>query len=148
VFLLSEDGTEEILRFNVANSALPSDMIMDIEIDHQTGEVFFATEEGLVSYISDATGAGVANECHTVYPNPVRETYDGPISIKGLMRNSEVRITDARGNLIFSDVSKGGNAVWDGRNIDGERVATGVYFALITEPESRSTCTTKILVIK
>lgn len=148
VFLLSEDGTEEILRFNVANSALPSDMIMDIEIDHQTGEVFFATEEGLVSYISDATGAGVANECHTVYPNPVRETYDGPISVKGLMRNSEVRITDARGNLIFSDVSKGGNAVWDGRNIDGERVATGVYFALITEPESRSTCTTKILVIK
>lgn len=78
----------------------------------------------------------------------MRENYTGPISITGLTRDAEVRITDARGNMIASMLSAGGKANWDGRNSNGVRVATGVYFAMVVDPEGESACTTKILVIK
>ena len=149
IFLMSEDGTEQIQRFTKDNSPLLSDDVNDIVIDQTTGEVFFATEEGIVSYVSDAVGGSTGTvDCTSVYPNPVRETYTGPISITGLTRDSEVRITDVRGNLIFSTISNGGKAIWDGRNSNGERVATGVYYALSSSPDGESKCTTKILVIK
>ncbi len=148
LFLMSEDGTEEIARFTTENSPLLSNNIRDIEIDPKTGEVFIATQEGIVSYISDATAGNGTNECTKVYPNPVRENYSGPISITGLKRDSEVRVTDVRGNLIFKSVSNGGTAIWDGTNTNGARVATGVYFALSSDTEGESTCVSKILVIK
>jgi hypothetical protein len=148
IFLLSEDGTEQISRFTTENSPLPSDEISDIVIDPVSGEVFIGTPEGIISYIGDATAGSNANECNKVFPNPVRETYSGPISITGLMRDSEVRITDVRGNLIASATSQGGSAVWDGTNLNGERVATGVYFALVSDGTGDSTCVTKILVVK
>ncbi len=148
VFLMSEDGTEEIQRFTSENSPLISNQINDIVIDNKTGEVFIATQEGLVSYISDATLGQRENNCTSVFPNPVRENYTGPISITGLLRDSQIRITDTRGNLIFKTVSNGGTAIWDGKNTDGQRVATGVYFALSSDSEGESTCVSKILVVK
>ena len=148
VFLLSEDGTEEVLRFSADNSPLFSDVINDIAINQESGEVFIATEEGIISYQGDATAGELSNECLKVYPNPVRETYSGPIVIEGLMRDSDIRITDMRGNLITSLVSNGGSAVWDGKNTNGQRVATGVYFALSSDAEGNSTCVSEILMIK
>jgi ligand-binding sensor domain-containing protein len=148
VFLLSEDGTEQILRFTADQSPLFSDVINDIAIDNETGEVFIATVEGILSYQGDATSGEASNECITVYPNPVRETYSGPITIEGIMRNSDIKITDMRGKLIASLESNGGRAIWDGKNINGERVATGVYFALVSSDIADSECVSKILMIK
>ena len=149
VFLMSDDGTEQVQRFNTENSPLLSDVVNDIVIDQSTGEVFFATDEGIVSYVSDATGGNTGTvDCSSVYPNPVRETYSGPISITGLTRDTEVKITDVRGNLVYSTISNGSKAIWDGKNANGQRVATGVYFALSSSPDGSSKCTTKILVIK
>lgn len=148
VFLLSEDGTEEIQRFTADQSPLFSDVINDIVIDDQTGEVFIATVEGILSYQGDATGGELSNECLTVYPNPVRETYAGPITIEGLMRDSEIKITDTRGNLVASFQSNGGRGIWNGKNLNGERVATGVYFALVSNEAADSDCVSKILIIK
>ncbi len=148
VFLMSADGTEQLRNFTTTNSPLLSNRINDIAIDPETGEVYIATEEGLMVYGGDASQGSFQNECTTVFPNPVRETYDGPISITGLVRDSEVRITDVRGNLVASVVSNGGTAVWDGRNQNRERVATGVYFALSSDREGTTSCVSKILVIK
>lgn len=148
VFLISADGTEEIHRFTTANSPLLSNIINDVAVDASTGEVYIATESGMMSYTSDATAGGFQNACTTVFPNPVRETYSGPITIRGLMRDTEVRITDLRGNLVAAITSAGGTAVWDGKNRNNERVATGVYFALSTDTEGASTCVSKILVVK
>ncbi|HKL03979.1 MAG TPA: two-component regulator propeller domain-containing protein, partial [Cryomorphaceae bacterium] len=148
VFLMSSNGTEEIARFTSEDSPLLSNVVNDIVIDHTTGEVFFATSEGIVSYFSDAIAGSPTNQCTTVYPNPVRENYEGPISIDGLVRDSEVRITDVRGNLIYSTISNGGKATWDGRNTNGERVVTGVYFALSSDEQGETTCVSKILVVK
>jgi hypothetical protein len=148
VFLMSADGTEQLLRFTTDNSPLLSNEVRDIKINPKTGEVFIATEQGLISYQGDAVIGGSQNECSKVYPNPVRESYNGPISIEGLQRDAQVRITDTRGNLVYSTVSNGGKAVWDGKNLNNERVNTGVYFALSTNIDGSSSCVTKILVVK
>jgi ligand-binding sensor domain-containing protein len=148
VFLMSADGTEQLLNFTTANSPLLSNSINDIAVNSNTGEVYIASEEGILVYGGDATSGKFENSCSSVFPNPVRENYQGAISITGLMRDTEVRITDVRGNLVASITSGGGTAVWDGRNLNNERVSTGVYFAMSSDPEGQSTCVSKILVVK
>jgi hypothetical protein len=148
VFLMSPDGTQQIQHFTVDNSPLPSNVVQSIAIDGQSGEVFFGTEMGLVSFRGTATDGIASNRCYKVFPNPVRESYDGPIAITGLARNTNVKITDLVGNLVFETTSEGGQAIWDGRNTKGERVSTGVYLALCTAPEGTSKCVSKILVAR
>ncbi len=147
VFLISEDGETELLHFNTENSPLPSNEITDIAINHQTGEVFIGTMAGLISYMGEATEAG--NELNEVYayPNPVRETYDGPIVIKGLVEDTDLRITDISGNLVHKTKSLGGQAIWDGKNLNGNRCKTGVYLVFMTNPSGEKTEITKLLFI-
>jgi hypothetical protein len=148
VFLMSPDGTNQIQHFTVDNSPLPSNTVQSIAINGKTGEVFFGTEQGLVSFQGTATDGLAANQCHKVFPNPVRESYDGPIAITGLESNSNVKITDLVGNLVFETISDGGQAIWNGRDVKGERVTTGVYLALCTAPEGNSKCVSKIMVVR
>lgn len=147
VFLLSEDGTEEIQHFTSENSPLFSNNIIDITINPENGEVFIGTEKGLISYRSDATiGATTQEETH-VFPNPVRGSYNGPIAINGLVINANVKITDIDGNLVFEDFAKGGQAIWDGKNKNGERASTGVYLVFSTDINGLEKMVSKILFI-
>ena len=147
VFLLSEEGTEEILHFTTENSPLFSNNIIDIAINPENGEVFIGTGEGLISYRSDATeGESTQSETH-VFPNPVRESYNGPIAINGLVANANIKITDIDGNLVFEDFAKGGQAIWNGKNKNGERASTGVYLVFSTDVNGIEKTVSKILFI-
>ena len=147
VYLVSEDGLEELAHFTASNSPLLSDVIMDIEVEGSSGEVFFGTEKGIISYKGDALqGASAFNEV-VVYPNPVRDTYEGPVAIKGLLENTTVKIADMSGNLVFETESLGGQAIWDGTNFNGERVATGVYMIYLSSTDGSLSHVTKLLFI-
>lgn len=147
LFLLSPDGSEQVLRFTKDNSPLFSNVIKDISIDPVDGTVYIATDRGVLGYKSDATAGLISNACYDVYPNPVRPDYAGPITLDGLMRDSRVKITDVAGNLVYQTVSNGGRVAWNGNDLQGRRVSTGVYYALVTSPETDSTCTSKILIV-
>jgi len=147
VFLMSEDGTNQIYAFNKDNSPLISNNINDIEINHETGEVLFATDLGIISFQSEATGFSDDYADVYAFPNPVREDYDGPIAIRGLLGETDVKITDIAGNLVFETISKGGTATWFGRNLQGERVQTGVYVVFCSDSEGEKTFVTKILLV-
>jgi hypothetical protein len=82
-----------------------------------------------------------------VYPNPVRETYDGPVAIKGLVENTTVKIVDVSGNLVFETESLGGQALWDGSNFRGDRVATGVYLIYLSSADGTLSHVSKLLFI-
>ena len=147
VFLLSEDGQEEILHFTENNSPLFSDNIVDIAINHENGEVFIGTDKGLISYRADATkGASSQGETH-VFPNPVNENYNGPIAISGLITDANIKITDVAGNLVFETTANGGEAIWSGKNKNGERASTGVYLVLSTDLYGEEKVVSKILFI-
>jgi hypothetical protein len=138
---------ETVEHFTAENSLLPSNNILSIAIQESTGEVFFGTSEGLVSYMSDATKPEETFDNLYVYPNPVYPTYKGYITIRGVMSNTLVRILDANGNLVKLIESTGGSAIWDGTNAHGDRVASGVYTAICNTMYGKNHSSTKILIM-
>ena len=147
VYLISEDGQETIHHFTTDNSPLLANNILDIEVFGKSGEVFFATEKGLISYVGNATDSEKYNGPVYAFPNPVKSTYSGVIGIRGLVGNSEVKITDITGNLVYETISEGGTATWDGKTLSGERVKTGVYIVFSASEDGLKTEITKILFI-
>ncbi|MBL7965712.1 MAG: T9SS type A sorting domain-containing protein [Prolixibacteraceae bacterium] len=147
VFLISEDGEKELEHFTTENSPLLSNEITDIAVNEQTGEVFFGTAAGLISVMGEATAPNDEFSDVYVYPNPVRETHDGPIVVKGLVDDTDVKITDISGNLVYKTTSLGGQAIWDGKNLNGNRCKTGVYLIFMTDPAGEKTKITKLLFI-
>ncbi|QIA06393.1 type IX secretion system anionic LPS delivery protein PorZ [Draconibacterium halophilum] len=147
VFLVSETGEAEVEHFTTENSPLLSNNILSIAINEKNGEVFLGTDKGLISYQGEATGGADTYSDVYVYPNPVRETYDGPVTIAGLIENTDVKITDITGNLVYKTTSFGGQAVWDGNNLNGNRVKTGVYLVFCNDENGEETHITKILFI-
>ncbi|MBR4337788.1 MAG: Por secretion system protein [Bacteroidaceae bacterium] len=151
LYLISADGMETVHHFTSTNSPLPSDNIKDIAIKGSTGEVFVATDAGLVSYRSDATrGAeGDFNKSDVyAFPNPVSPDYEGLVTIVGLKADSDVRILSTDGHLICHGTSLGGSFTWNLRDHTGHRVPTGVYFVVATDAEGRKGVITKVTVIK
>lgn len=148
VYLVSKDGTDEINHFTSENSPLLSDRINNIAINHESGEVFFATDKGLISYRGTATMGSDDFKDVYVYPNPVRENYEGDVTIRGLASDVNVKITDISGNIVYETNAEGGQATWDGRNFSGNRVSTGVYLVFCTNDDGSKTHITKLLFIK
>ena len=148
VYLLSADGSEKLLNYTEENSPLLSNIVVTVDVDDITGEVWFGTALGVISVRGNSTSG--SDEFRNVYtfPNPVRETFTGNVTITGLMRNTQIRITDVSGNLVFSAISDGGQATWNLRTYNGERVSTGVYLVFCASEDGSKSCVTKMLVIK
>ena len=151
VFVFSPDGRTQLAFFDKENSPLFSDQINAIGVNKETGEVFIGTSAGLISYQSDAQEGGSVNSKDAyAYPNPVKPTYDGPIAIKGLARDANIKITDVNGQLVYESKSLGGQAVWDGRDYTGRKVSSGVYLVFSTSTqnvENPDAIVTKILFV-
>ncbi|NOZ47307.1 MAG: hypothetical protein GXO79_11085 [Chlorobi bacterium] len=147
VFLMSENVDKEIYAFATDNSPLISNKIVSIAINANSGEVFFGTDKGIISFRSDANNENEYINNVYVFPNPVRYNYDGPITITGLIRNTNVKITDVAGNLVWETVSNGGEAVWNGKNFSGQKPQTGIYLVFCTNSDGSQTATSKILIV-
>ena len=148
VVVTSENGTEEIHHFTSENSPLFSNKVIDIEMNDVTGEVFFATEKGIISLRSGSTLGNSDFSEVLVFPNPVKPHYDGPITIKGLITDAVVKITDISGNLIYETVALGGQAVWDGKSFDGQKAHTGVYLVFCSNQDGTISHVTKLLFVR
>ena len=174
VFYFSQDGQQTIFHFTRDNSPLPSNQINDIAVDDVNGVVYFATDRGLVAFTSGSSAPEESLEEAFVYPNPVRPEYDilgdnnlndinRGVKIKGLTENVNIKITDVEGNLVaeaqsrrnlrnsaagFNMAIDGGIAIWNGRNLANNIVASGVYLILITDLDSFETKVLKLLIIR
>jgi hypothetical protein len=147
-YLLSPDGLKTLANYNEENSPLYSNTIECLSLDDKTGEVWFGTTVGVISVRGDATsGAEVFKNVYT-FPNPVRSEYAGNVTITGLMRDSQIKITDISGNLVYETVSNGGQATWNLKTYNGQRVSTGVYLVFCTSSDGTASFITKMLVIK
>jgi hypothetical protein len=153
VFVQSAAGNEEVTSYTTKNSPLLSNRIIDIAIDGNNGIVYIATDGGIMSVRTDAiVGGPIHSENAYAFPNPVRPDYDGPIAIRGLARDAVVKITDIRGQVLFETRSLGGQAIWDGKDLNGQQASTGVYLVFSTTGSDGfnkpNALVTKILVVK
>ena len=147
VYYVSEDGTQLLKNFNEDNSALLSNSITSIAIDHQLGNVYFGTGKGIISYKGLATEGSEEFSNVYVYPNPVRPEYTGQIAITGLAQDVNVKITDVGGNIVYESYAEGGQAVWNGNDLSGRRVSTGVYLVFSSNNDGLKTFVSKLLFV-
>jgi len=148
LFLISDDGEHELEHFTTENSPLISDNITSLAYDGESGILYIGTQLGLVSYRTDSKDANEGFGKVYAYPNPVRENYKGNIYITGLVFDTNVKITTASGRLVYETKSNGGQAVWDGNDLAGNRVHTGVYLAFCASADGSQSTVTKILFIR
>lgn len=148
VFQVSPNGQTTLRRFTKENSPLPSNNVLDIEIDEVSGEVFFATDKGLVSFLGSSTKGDDNLENVYAYPNPVRPGYTGTVKISGLMDKVNLKITDIEGNLVFETTSSGGTVEWDTTAFGKYKVASGVYMVFVTSNDAAETTVKKIMVVR
>jgi len=147
LFLVSDDGTQQLISLNTDNSKLFSNNIISVAINQANGEVFIGTDKGLQSYKSTSTeNKENYNEIYA-FPNPVKGDYNGLITVRGLMYNTNVKITDMAGRLVFETLSNGGDAIWNGHDMSGNKVAAGVYLVLCSNPDGSESEATKILIV-
>ena len=146
VFHLSPDGQKELHHFTEQNSPLFSNNISSIAITND-GEVFIGTSKGLISYRGTASEVNPSFDDVYAYPNPVPSGYSGAIAIKGLVDKTSFKITDISGTLIYSGLSEGGQAVWNGNNFEGRRAQSGVYLVFMANEDGSEKIVTKILFI-
>jgi streptogramin lyase len=148
LFLMSEDGTQTIFSLSKENSPLYSNKITSLAINNQNGELFIGTDKGIIGYRSSATSSNAAFTNIEVYPNPVRPDYQGNIAVNGLMKNAEVKITDASGFLIQTIFSDGGQAIWDGKDRNNQMVGSGIYYFFATSQDGYSKAKSKVLIVR
>ncbi len=147
-FLIEKDGTSVLEHFTTENSPLPSNIIKSVGVNGVSGEVFFGTQNGLISYGGNATDAGDQHGDEVkIYPNPVYETYDGDITIQGLPDYATVKITDVSGRIIYETLSNGGIATWNGKMFNGKRPQTGIYLVISSNKEDKDSRVSKLLFV-
>jgi len=147
LWLFNATATEALLHFTTANSPLPSNSIVDVAVNDKTGEVFVATDAGLVSYQGSASVTDGAPSCAQVSPNPVRPEFAGTVGISGVANNAQVRITDIAGHLVYSTHAAGGTVTWNLADAAGRRVRSGVYLVLTSDADGKNTCVSKVAVL-
>ena len=150
VYLVSENGDEILEHFSTSNSYLPSNAVQAVECDPLSNVVYFGTNLGLASYKSSSSPAMEDFSDVYAYPNPVKPGYSGPVTIKGLMDKSLVKIADNMGNVVFQGRSEGGMMVWDGNNQSGHQVRSGLYYVFVSQSKNENStgAVTKILIIR
>lgn len=174
VFYFSSDGQQTIYHFTTDNSPLPSNRINDIALDLDNGTVYIASSRGLMSFRAGGSKSEETLENAFAYPNPVRPEYNilgfndlnditKGVKVSGLTERVNIKITDIEGNLVAEAQSNinlrsssnnynfaidGGTAVWNGKNMAGSVVRSGVYLVMISDLDSFETKVLKVLIVR
>ena len=149
LYLISRDNNTQELHFTASDTPLLSDNIESIAVNDATGEVYVGTDRGLCSYMGDSTTPSTEMTKDNVYayPNPVRPGYTGPITVTGLTFDAEVKITTSNGVLVAEGRSNGGTFTWDGCDLSGRRVASGVYMVKTSTQQGEKGTVCKIAIV-
>ncbi len=152
VYVQTADANTQVHHYTSNDSPLLDNTIIDFAFDGDQGIMYIATNSGLNAVRTEATGAKFSHSgSATVFPNPVEPHYDGPIAIKGLAENANIKITDVNGLLVYEGEAIGGQAIWDGRDYNGTKASTGVYLVFSSTTDTfrdADTFVTKIMMIR
>lgn len=146
----TEGGYRPVKHFTTDNSPIFSDEVNSVAVNGETGRVYFSTDRGLVSYLSDAINPSESVRELKVFPNPVRMSSNSSpeVFVEGLVAETSVRIVTSSGSLVRRIEARGGRLSWDGRDENGQLVSSGVYLVIAVGQNDEGTAYGKIAVIR
>ncbi len=150
LLLVNSDGSRVLATLNSKNSPLLDDRIESLTIDEKTGRVYVGTFLGLNVFETPAIKPKDKFDGLFIYPNPF-VIQDGAqlITIDGLVRDSEIKILSASGNLVRKLETPGGRvAYWDGKDDDQNLVSSGIYLIIASDKDANNIEIGKVAVIR
>jgi ligand-binding sensor domain-containing protein len=154
VFVMNADGTELLKTYNVqtTNKGLLANDIRAIALDQKRGIAYFGTEQGLSSLAIEPVQTEKSFSKLDVGPNPFILPYDEGkmgLTIRNLIAPSSIKIMTVSGQVIKQFEAQGaGQAFWDGRDKNGDFVASGIYFIVAYVENGSQTVVGKVAVIR
>jgi len=141
---------------NIFHTHLPSASVHSVFLDEDEGDIYLGTDAGIaIIHNNPFTPTFTTFKRLKVGPNPLilDGRNDQAVNFYNLVAGTEVKILTADGKLVrklnsanFDEV-RGAQAQWDGRNQQGDLVASGVYLYLLTTKDGNDSAG-KILVIR
>ena len=138
----------QIHHFTNKNSFLPSNMILELAYDGQSGVLYVLTEEGLVSYQTNSSAPLSSNNQVTIYPNPITTSYDGNLIISGVVGDALIKFATIDGVILYETQANGSMASWDLIKFNGERLLNGIYLVFISDLNGSEKLVGKFAVIR
>ena len=151
LFVVNADGTQLLQQYTVnsTNGKLLDNDIRSLAIDQQRGILYIGTEKGLSGLGIPATQAVRSYATLRVAPNPFLVPSDQPAEIRDLVPDSYLKILTVEGTLVKEFRAQGaGRAFWDGLDVKGDLVGTGIYFIVAFAENGDQVGTGKIAVIR
>lgn len=146
VWVLNEDATELIGIINQDNSPLPTNSILSLATNENTGEIYFGTSKGLYSaesfYVKPLESFDL-----NCYPQPFDPSIDDFMVIEGLASGAVVRILTTNGQLVQSITTESRKTTWDGRDKHGNIVESGIYLVVTASSVNEASSVQKIAVV-
>ena len=143
---MNKNNSSLEFNFSTENSPIPSNKILDIVINNVSGEVFILSENGMVSYMSDASQASQDYSNIKIFPNPISLKQNQLLSFQNLLNNSIIKIMTLSGDVISSFKSNGGGASWNLLDINNNLVSPGIYLVYLSDDIGNDSFIQQILI--
>lgn len=151
IYLLSADGQNWISTYKKSsfNSGLSTNRISHLFFEKQTGELFVTNDGSIAIFQTPYRLKSSEPAILHPYPNPfvLNQGVNLKFSILGIPAYSEVIIYTPSGLLVRKlDFFNASSIGWDGKNSNGNFVASGIYMILV-KSQNGSLAHSKIAVI-
>ena len=83
-----------------------------------------------------------------IYPNPVKPSYEGNLTISQLEGQSRVKIINVAGKVMCEGSSLSGTFTWNLRDYNNKKVPSGIYIIFITDENGKRKASGKVTVIR
>jgi ligand-binding sensor domain-containing protein len=123
------------ISYTSGNSGLLNNLVHSVFVDSRSSEVLLGTESGISVF--KGSFSEIQDNFNNVIggPNPFNLSENSVFTIKMLKANSAVKIYNVNGSLVknlTTDNSgvEGSRAFWDGKDLNGNTVPSGIYLYL------------------
>ncbi len=149
IYYFSSDGIQLLEHYTIENSPLPTNDIKNLAFDKKKGILYAGSDYGLTSLKTSALLPQESFSELFVYPNPLYiDGNEVKLTIEGLVQNSKIKIFSVSGQMINEISTPGGSvAFWNGKDLDGKYVASGIYIIVAYDSEGNNSTTSKVAVI-
>ena len=150
LYLIGDDNSM-LQHFTEDNSPLPSNTINSLALDKERGILYISSgSSGILAYKTfDTEKKSSIDKNLTIYPNPILPSYVGEVTIDGLAEDTDVRISDVQGRLVFRTTTTQSTLKWTLRVWGhGNRVTSGVYIVWAQTSDGKDEAVGKIVVVR